>query len=289
MLSPMDPARLDTELPDVRAFLFDIDGVLLHGADAVPGAAAGLRHLQELGYVVAFLTNDNMAGPGPRAELLASHGYPVQEGSVITAGMVAAQAARAWRGNRVLVFGSPDLVARVDEAVGGALTVQDYVRTGGDIEVLLMGRNDELFDYEHVALLARALVRNPNATFFATNTDRRVPSGPRDFVPGTGAMIRAVEWVADRTATPLAKPQKAAAELAVAYLGLAPGEVVMVGDQPDADILMARRAGLHSVLVLTGYTQAGSPEPPAEQMPELVVGSAADFRRLSRRPPRRLT
>ncbi|MBV8086239.1 MAG: hypothetical protein JO247_15645, partial [Chloroflexi bacterium] len=68
MLSPIDPARLDTALPAVRAFLFDIDGVLLHGADAVPGAAAGLRHLQELGYVVAFLTNDNMAGPGPRAE-----------------------------------------------------------------------------------------------------------------------------------------------------------------------------------------------------------------------------
>ncbi len=281
----MDPARLDSELPRVRAFLFDIDGVLLHGSSAVPGAALALQHLRELGYVVAYLTNDNVAGPGPRAELLASHGYPVQEGSVITAGMVAAQAALAWQGKRVLVFGSPDLVARVDAAVGGALTLADYSRPAQDNDVLLMGRNDELFDYEHVALLARALMRSLHAQFYATNTDRRVPSGPHDFVPGTGAMIRAVEWVADRVATPLAKPQQAAAELAVAYLGLAPSEVVMVGDQPDADVLMARRAGLHSVLVLTGYANPESAEPPQEQRPELVLGSAADLAQLSRRPP----
>src|SRR5690348_15176483 len=98
MLCALEAARLDSELPPVRAFLFDIDGVLLHGSAAIPGVAAALQHLQRLGYVVAYLTNDNVAGPGPRAELLANHGYPVRAGSVITAGMVAAQAALAWRG-----------------------------------------------------------------------------------------------------------------------------------------------------------------------------------------------
>jgi ribonucleotide monophosphatase NagD (HAD superfamily) len=49
-----------------------------------------------------------------------------------------------------------------------------------------------------------------------------------------------------------------------------------VGDRPETDLALARRAGWYSVLVLSGVT----PDPdgvPADLTPDLVVASVADL------------
>jgi ribonucleotide monophosphatase NagD (HAD superfamily) len=40
--------------------------------------------------------------------------------------------------------------------------------------------------------------------------------------------------------------------------GVAPQDALVIGDNPDADLVAARRAGIASVLVLTGVVDEGS-------------------------------
>ena len=51
------PAALASLVRSADAFLFDCDGVLYHGAEAEPGAAAALAALRAAGKKVLFVTN----------------------------------------------------------------------------------------------------------------------------------------------------------------------------------------------------------------------------------------
>jgi glycerol-1-phosphatase len=43
----------------IEGFLFDVDGVLVHGSDAIPGAVEALRGLVAAHFKVGYITNEN--------------------------------------------------------------------------------------------------------------------------------------------------------------------------------------------------------------------------------------
>ena len=61
-------------------------------------------------------------------------------------------------------------------------------------------------------------------------------------------------------------------EVALETLGVAAGDCVMVGDRIETDIVMGKRLGLATVLVLTGITRRDDPRI-AELRPDLVLDS----------------
>ena len=65
---------------------------------------------------------------------------------------------------------------------------------------------------------------------------------------------------------------------ALAHLGLSAGECAIVGDRLETDIVMGKRLGLATVLVLTGITQADDPLL-SEIAPDLIVPSLRDLLR----------
>jgi len=72
----------------------------------------------------------------------------------------------------------------------------------------------------------------------------------------TRVHLAALEYAAGTTARVLGKPDRAFFDMALASIGLAAGEVVMVGDDIDADIGGAQSAGLRAVQVETGKYSA---------------------------------
>jgi ribonucleotide monophosphatase NagD (HAD superfamily) len=89
-----------------------------------------------------------------------------------------------------------------------------------------------------------------------------MPGGPW---PGTGAVLAAVETASGATAEIGGKPERHLFEAARRRLG-AGGRIAMVGDRLASDVEGGRRAGLETVLVLTGATEreeaeAASPPP----------------------------
>jgi ribonucleotide monophosphatase NagD (HAD superfamily) len=54
--------------------------------------------------------------------------------------------------------------------------------------------------------------------------------------------------------------------------GISPADALVIGDNPDADLVAARRAGIRSVLVLTGVVDAAAAQQlEGDRRPDLVA------------------
>src|SRR6185312_7218869 len=110
------------------------------------------------------------------------------------------------------------------------------------------------------------------ARLIATNPDRTCPVEGGE-IPDCAGMIAGVEAVTDRKVeTIVGKPSPIILEVALAALGVPAGEAVMVGDRIDTDIVMGRRLGLGTVLVLSGVTRADDPRIAAIALDHVVIG-----------------
>jgi ribonucleotide monophosphatase NagD (HAD superfamily) len=88
-------------------------------------------------------------------------------------------------------------------------------------------------------------------------------------------MMAAVEAVTGKTVeVVVGKPSPIILEVALTTLGVAAGDCVIVGDRIETDIVMGKRLGVTTVLVLSGITRPGDPRI-AELRPDLVVESIA--------------
>ena len=109
------------------------------------------------------------------------------------------------------------------------------------------------FDYEELLTATLALQRG--ARLFATSRDPTLPM-PGGAWPGTGAILAAVETASGETAQIGGKPEPHLFELARERVAAAE-RVAMVGDRVSSDIEGGRRAGLETILVLTGADLRG--------------------------------
>jgi hypothetical protein len=80
-----DPLHAD-DIPDISNlacpfdnFMFDLDGVIVHGAHLIPGVAAAIAHLQAHGKRVLFLTNNSTKSRRMYADKLQNLGLQVSE------------------------------------------------------------------------------------------------------------------------------------------------------------------------------------------------------------------
>ena len=242
--------------------LVDLDGVVWIGREPVPGSPEALRALLEAGKRIVFVTNNPGRPPAAYAERLGELGVEVGEDQVVTAGMVAArlagEAAEATGGTgTAFVIGGEPLKEMV--TASGARVVEGEEAWEADVVVVSGHRG---FDYAELLAAKRALDRG--AALFATSHDPTMPY-PGGELPGTGAILAAVETASGRRAEIAGKPERHLFEMAREALGDAV-RVAMVGDRISSDVAGGRAAGLQTILVLSGTTSreeaaAADPEP----------------------------
>jgi HAD superfamily hydrolase (TIGR01450 family) len=257
--------------------LVDLDGVVWIGRDPVPGSREALRALLEAGKRIVFVTNNPGRPPGVYAERLVELGVEVGKEQVVTAGMVAARlageaaltAAGADGAGTAFVIGAEALKEMV--AVSGARVVEGEEAWEADVVVVSGHRG---FDYGELLAAKRALDRG--AALFATSHDPTMPY-PGGELPGTGAVLAAVETATGRRAEIAGKPERHLFEMAREALGDAE-RVAMVGDRISSDIAGGRAAGLETVLVLSGTTsqeEAAAADPAPDFVLEDLSGLLA--------------
>ena len=249
-------------------FLVDLDGVVWIGREPVPGAAEVLRTLIDGGKEIVFVTNNPARPPSTYVERLREMGVPVLDGRVITAGVVTAElaATQVGQGGNAFVIGAPGFKDTVSAA--GLELLEGEAGRGADA-VLVSGHRG--FDYEE--LLSATLALQGGARLFATSRDPTLPM-PGGAWPGTGSILAAVETASGATAEIGGKPERHLFEQACALIPGA-GRVAMVGDRLASDIEGGRRAGLETVLVLSGASsraEAEAAEPPPDHLVEDLAG-----------------
>jgi len=251
-------------------FLVDLDGVVWIGREPVPGSPEALRALLEAGKRVVFVTNNPTHPPEVYAERLGGFGVEVGAEQVVTAGMVAARLAgeAAGDGGGAFVIGASTLKEMV--AATGARLLEGEEGREADVVVVSGHRG---FDYEE--LLTAKLALDRGAALFATSHDPTMPM-PGGEWPGTGAILAAVEVASGRSAEIAGKPERHLFEMAVKAAGS--GRLAMIGDRVSSDIEGGRRAGLETILVLSGTTsreQAEAADPAPDHVLEDLAGLLA--------------
>ena len=248
-------------------FLVDLDGVVWIGREPVPGAAEALRTLIDGGKEIVFVTNNPARPSSAYEERLRGKGVPVLDGHVVTAGGVTAElaAARCSEGGSAFVIGAPGFKDTVADA-GLELLEGEGARKAD--AVLVSGHRG--FDYEE--LLTATLALQGGAALFATSHDPTLPM-PGGAWPGTGAILAAVETASGAEAEIGGKPERHLFEQARALI---PGaeRVAMVGDRLASDIEGGHRAGLETVLVLSGASSRAEAEA-ADPSPDHTIEDLA--------------
>jgi glycerol-1-phosphatase len=240
-------------------FLVDLDGVVWIGREPVPGSAETLRALLESGKRIVFVTNNPGRLPEAYAERLRELGVEVGPEQIVTAGVVVARLAgeAAGAGGSAFVLGGTPLKEMV--AANGVRLLEGEEAEEADVVVVSGHRG---FDYGELKMAKFALDRG--ARLFATSHDPTMPY-PGGELPGTGAVLAAVEVASGRQATIAGKPERHLFEMAIEAVRcsfcwhseqkeqLNP-KLAMVGDRISSDIDGGRAAGLETVLVLSGTT-----------------------------------
>ena len=249
-------------------FLIDLDGVVWVGRELVPGSAETLRRLIEAGKEIVFVTNNPARPPATYAERLRAAGIPVADERVVTAGTVTVQLAveRVGSGGSAFAIGAPGFK---ETAVAAGLELLDGEAGRSADAVLVSGHRD--FDYEE--LLTATLALQGGAALFATSRDPTLPM-PGGAWPGTGAVLAAVETASGLTAEIGGKPEHHLFDQARALIAGAE-RVAMVGDRLASDIEGGQRAGLATILVLSGASsreQAESAEAPPDHVLDDLTG-----------------
>jgi HAD superfamily hydrolase (TIGR01450 family) len=244
--------------------IFDLDGVLILGTEPVPGAPAVVAKLRAFGIPLAYGTNNASRGAVEVAELLTSIGIPAAPEEVMTSAQAAAAllAQRYPAGSPVLVVGAPALAQDVRDAGLHVVTSAD------DKPVAVVQGYGPAVGWPDLAEACLAI--RAGAGWVATNADRTLPS-PRGPLPGNGSLVAALATALDRQPdVVVGKPDPGLFQQAARNRGA--GRALVVGDRLDTDIEGANRAGMDSMLVLTGVSQrADVDEAPPERRPTYVA------------------
>jgi HAD superfamily hydrolase (TIGR01450 family) len=229
-------------------FLVDLDGVVWLGREMIPGSVETLARLLERGKELVFVTNNPGKPASAYVERLRQAGLDVPDGCVVTAGTATAELAaeRVGAGTPAFVIGAPAFEESV-AAAGLEVLAGEAGREAA--AVLVAGHRG--FDYEELLTATRAL--QGGAKLFATSRDPTMPM-PGGAWPGTGAVLAAVETASGARAEIGGKPERPLFEAARSLI--AGRAVAMIGDRVNSDIVGGRRAGLVTILVLSGSTTA---------------------------------
>jgi HAD superfamily hydrolase (TIGR01457 family) len=236
----------DDSLRQVRCFLLDMDGTFYLGERLLEGALEFIDVLRQQGCEYLFLTNNSSKDAGQYVEKITRLGLPVSSDKILTSGEASAMHVQSLKpGARVYVVGTSALENEFRER-GFELTdeVPDFIVLGFDT-TLTYAKLWKLCD------LARAGV-----PYFATHPDYNCPT-ETGFMPDIGAMIAFVKASTGREPDLIVgKPNRLFVEKAAERTGIPVSAMCMIGDRLYTDIALGGTAGIPTILVLSGETQA---------------------------------
>ncbi len=230
---------------DLQAFIIDMDGVLWEGQRPLPGLAEFFAALRAGGRRFILATNNASQTPEQYQAKLAGFGVTVARDEILTSAQAAALYLRQTgpAGARVFPIGEAGLREALTEQ-GFALA--ELYETDAQYVVVGMDRGLTWDKLATATLNLRA-----GAVFVGTNPDKTLPT-ERGITHGNGAVLAALQAATDLPPLIIGKPEPTMYQLALRRLGVAPGAAAAIGDRLDTDILGAVRAGMRSVLVLSG-------------------------------------
>ena len=221
---------------NVKGLLVDLDGTLYGNGEPVEGAVEAITRLKNSGLFLRYVTNTTREPRSAVHGRLVSLGFGIQEDEILSPARVAA---RLMEGNSCFPLIAEALLEDLD-GVSPTNESPDYVLVGDLGEGFTYPRLNKAFRFLMDGAELLALQKN---RYWSTGGELSLDAGP---------FVAALEYAGAKAATVVGKPEESFFRLALQELGLEPGEVAMIGDDPESDVAGARAAGLYGIQVKTG-------------------------------------
>jgi len=229
--------------------LFDLDGVLYRGEEAVPAAPPTLAELRARSVRPVFLTNNSARTPEQVADKLRAMGIAADPNEVVTSALAAAELLARRGGGRVFVIGEDG----VREALAGAgLEILQGEPETADLVVVGFDGGATYAKLKTAGLLVQR-----GAKLVATNSDGSYPAAD-GLWPGAGALLSVITTTTGAEPEVIGKPFAPLFEAGLRRGG--GGRPLVVGDRLETDIEGAARLGWDTMLVLTGVSDRADVE-----------------------------
>jgi NagD protein len=254
-----------TSNPTIETYLMDMDGVLVHQEQLIPGADRFVKRLEETGHRFLVLTNNSIYTPRDLAARLSITGLEIPEEAIWTSALATAHFLDQQRpGGTAFVIGEAGLTTALHE--------RGYILSERDPDYVVLG---ETRSYSLEAITRAIRLVTAGARFIATNPDPTGPSpgGPQ---PATGAVAALISKATGVEPYFVGKPNPLMMREALRSIDAHSESTVMIGDRMDTDIVAGIEAGLQTILVLSGITtreEAGR----FPFLPSRIADSVADL------------
>jgi len=228
---------------EINSWLMDMDGVLVHEEQALPGAAEFINGLRDRDLPFLVLTNNSIYTRRDLAARLRASGLEVPEESIWTSALATAGFLEDQRpGGTAFVIGEAGLTT--------ALYSSGYTMTERSPDYVVLGET-RTYSFERITSAIRLI--NDGARFIATNPD---PTGPSadGALPATGSVAALISRATGVDPYFVGKPNPLMMRSALNAIDAHSETTAMIGDRMDTDIVAGLEAGLHTILVLTGVT-----------------------------------
>ena len=265
-------------LDEVRGFVFDVDGTLVHRSgphtvEAIDGAREVLDRIRSSGRTFAIFTNGSHKAPAGFAADLRAAGLPVDDRQVITP-LCSVQAYLERRPEAaVLGFLTEDAHAYLESC--GVDLVGGHNGDHRRVDAVFVAHTDwtgfdELERAAHAVIGGAQLLTGSYVSAYAG------ADGP---ILSRGAMVTAaIAKASGARPIVVGKPSRAAVREYARRLGARPAEVAVVGDDLRLDVALGRLGGSTTVLVRTGITgDLDLAAVPDTHRPDLAVSNVKEL------------
>ena len=231
------------DLNEKKGFICDMDGVIYHGNQILPGVAEFIDWLHRENKEYLFLTNNSGYTPRELQQKLARMGLDVPEEHFYTSALAtAAFLKKQAPGCSVYAIGEAGLLNALYDA---GITMNDV---NPDYVVIGEGKGytlDTLTKATNLVLKGAKLI--------GANSDLTGPI-ENGIMPACRARVAPIELATGKQAYFCGKPNPLMMRTGLDILGCHSAEAVMVGDRMDTDVIVGMESGMSTVLVLSGVS-----------------------------------
>ena len=227
----------------IKGFICDMDGVIYHGNQILPGVREFIQWMQDENKEYLFLTNNSGYTPRELNQKLARMGLDVPEEHFYTSALATAAFLKQQApGCSVFAIGEAGLLNALYDA---GVTMNDV---NPDYVVVGEGRAYSLDTLTKATNLVLG-----GAKLIGANSD---VSGPIEngIAPACGALVAPIELATGKKAYFCGKPNPLMMRTGLRLLGCHSAEAVMIGDRMDTDVISGMESGMATVLVLSGVS-----------------------------------
>ena len=257
--------ELVDELKGIELAIFDLDGVIYRGDTLISNNDQVIQELKDISIKVVYNSNNSTVTRQMYVDRLKGFNIKSEASDFYTSASITSEEITNLKQNAtIFVIGE---IGLKEELTVKGHTIVNPSSNYKKVDYVIVGL-DKDFNYKKLAFAQNCILQG-KAQFYATNSDSTLPAAS-GLLPGAGVMVNAVETCTNEKPLKIfGKPNPYGIQMILNHANVSPDKSVIFGDRLNTDILAGNRAGIDTVLVLTGVTT----ELEVKKIQEKAIGS----------------